>query len=96
MRAANFPLLTAVKFILRVQPDVHHFLGTWEQLAETIPDADLQKQALMSIETKAFHGEGGAIYALLVVAITMKCFALLSPIRPLVIIWITYATAVLL
>lgn len=65
MRTANFPLLTAVKFILRVQPDVHHFLGTWEQLAETIPDADLQKQALMSIETKAFHCEGGAIYALL-------------------------------
>jgi tetraprenyl-beta-curcumene synthase len=65
MKAANFLWLTAVKIILQVQPDVHRYLGAWTQMAETIPDAELRKQALMSIETKTFHCEGGAIYALL-------------------------------
>ena len=65
MRAAIFPWLTAMKIILKVQPDVHRYLGAWKQMAETIPDAELRKQALMSIETKTFHCEGGAIYALL-------------------------------
>ena len=65
MRAANIPVLTAARFILRVHPDVQHYLGAWRQMAETIPDAELRKQALMSLRTKAFHCEGGAIYALL-------------------------------
>ena len=54
-----------MKIIFRVRPDVHRYLGQWKQLAETIPDAELRKQALASIETKTFHCEGGAIYSLL-------------------------------
>src|SRR5450759_5169843 len=65
MRAAHFSWLITVKFIFQVQPDVHRYLDQWKQMAETIPNAELQKQALMSIETKTFHCEGGAIYALL-------------------------------
>jgi tetraprenyl-beta-curcumene synthase len=65
MRADKFPWFTAVKIILQVQPDVHRYLGEWKQMAETIPNPELQKQALLSIETKTFHCEGGAIYALL-------------------------------
>jgi len=65
MRSPIFPWLTAVKIIFKVRPDVHRYLGEWKQMAEAIPDAELRKQALMSIETKTFHCEGGAIYALL-------------------------------
>jgi tetraprenyl-beta-curcumene synthase len=65
MRIFNFPWLKAVKFIFQVQRDVHRYLGAWKQMAETIPDAELRKQALISIKTKTFHCEGGAIYALL-------------------------------
>ena len=53
------------KIILQVRPDVHRLLREWKNRAEEIPDPELRKQALMSIETKAFHCEGGAIYALL-------------------------------
>ena len=53
------------KIILRVLPDVHRYLTEWKRQAEKIPDPELRKQALMSIETKAFHCEGGSIYALL-------------------------------
>ena len=65
MRAAHFSWLITVKFIFQVQPDVHRYLDQWKQMAETIPNAELQRKALMSIETKTFHCEGGAIYALL-------------------------------
>lgn len=40
-------------------------LSTWEASAEQIPNAELRKQALDSIEDKTFHCEGGAIYSLL-------------------------------
>ena len=53
------------KIILQVRPDVHRYLKEWKKRAEEIPDPELRKQALMSIETKDFHCEGGAIYALL-------------------------------
>ena len=41
------------------------YLELWQQEAETIPNSELRKQALLSIESKAFHCEGGAIYGLL-------------------------------
>lgn len=53
------------KIMLQVRPDVQRYLGKWKQHAESIPDPELRRQALMSIETKTFHCEGGAIYALL-------------------------------
>jgi len=64
---SNLPFLWTMttKIILRVRPDVHRHLRDWKKRAEEIPDPELRKQALMSIETKAFHCEGGSIYALL-------------------------------
>ncbi|MCE7791465.1 tetraprenyl-beta-curcumene synthase family protein [Salipaludibacillus sp. CUR1] len=49
----------------QVIPAVHEFLDEWRKRAETIPNSELRTQAIMSIESKAFHCEGGAIYALL-------------------------------
>jgi tetraprenyl-beta-curcumene synthase len=40
-------------------------LRQWQEQARAIPDPELRKQALMSIEQKAFHCEGGSIYGLL-------------------------------
>lgn len=60
----NLPALTTRVF-LKVRPRVRHYLKGWQQLAESIPDQELRRQALMSIQTKTFHCEGGAVYALL-------------------------------
>jgi tetraprenyl-beta-curcumene synthase len=46
-----------------VLPEVRTLLAEWRKTAETIPDPELRKQALASIDTKQFHCEGGAIYA---------------------------------
>ncbi|WP_280769998.1 tetraprenyl-beta-curcumene synthase family protein [Salipaludibacillus daqingensis] len=48
-----------------VLPTVHEYLNGWREKAEAIPDPELRTQALMSIDTKTFHCEGGAIYAIL-------------------------------
>lgn len=50
------------KYIL---PEVRSELTRWTRLAETIPNEELRKQALSSIETKKFHCQGGAVYAAL-------------------------------
>jgi tetraprenyl-beta-curcumene synthase len=49
----------------RVLPRVHLYINEWKERAKQIPDPELRKQALASIETKTFHCEGGAILALL-------------------------------
>lgn len=46
-----------------VLPEVRSCLDSWRKDAEGIPDPELRKQALASIETKQFHCEGGGIYA---------------------------------
>ncbi|ASA20648.1 tetraprenyl-beta-curcumene synthase family protein [Paenibacillus donghaensis] len=46
-----------------VLPEVRSSLNLWRQDAQGIPDPELRKQALASIETKQFHCEGGGIYA---------------------------------
>ncbi|WP_203457033.1 tetraprenyl-beta-curcumene synthase family protein [Paenibacillus tepidiphilus] len=46
-----------------VLPEVRECLGMWRTEAEGIPDPELRRQALASIETKQFHCEGGGIYA---------------------------------
>ncbi|WP_373280686.1 tetraprenyl-beta-curcumene synthase family protein [Paenibacillus pini] len=46
-----------------ILPEVRKELDGWRQAASEIPDAELRKQALASIETKQFHCEGGGIYA---------------------------------
>ncbi len=48
-----------------VLPSVSHHLHKWKERANQIPDFELRKQALMSLETKTFHCEGGSIYGLL-------------------------------
>ncbi|WP_416151566.1 tetraprenyl-beta-curcumene synthase family protein [Salipaludibacillus sp. HK11] len=49
----------------RILPTVHEFLAEWRMKAELIPDPELRRQALLSIDSKTFHCEGGAIYAIL-------------------------------
>ncbi|WP_066327787.1 tetraprenyl-beta-curcumene synthase family protein [Anoxybacteroides amylolyticum] len=56
-----------------VFPIVHRELEFWRKKAEKIPDAELRKQALASMNTKAFHCEGGAILALLAEANREEC-----------------------
>ncbi len=46
-----------------VLPEVRECLHFWRQDANGIPDPELRKQALASIETKEFHCIGGGIYA---------------------------------
>lgn len=48
------------KFIL---PSVKSELNRIRQKASTIPDPELRKQALASIQTKEFHCQGGSVYA---------------------------------
>ena len=55
----------AAKILLRVIPRVHHYLDYWKARAAAIPDPELRKQALASIDTKTFHCEGGSLYSLL-------------------------------
>ena len=53
------------KMILQTQPATHQYLRQWRELAQNIPNPEFRKQALMSISSKAFHCEGGALYGLL-------------------------------
>jgi tetraprenyl-beta-curcumene synthase len=48
-----------------VIPRVHRWLDFWTDRARAIPDDELRRQALTSIETKTFHCEGGGIYSVL-------------------------------
>ena len=49
----------------RILPEVHQEIEYWKGRANAIPNPELRKQALASIETKTFHCQGGAIFALL-------------------------------
>nr|WP_181949544.1 tetraprenyl-beta-curcumene synthase family protein [Thalassobacillus devorans] len=48
-----------------VFPQVHKELNGWISMAQKIPNEELRKQALASIEGKTFHCEGGSIYSML-------------------------------
>ncbi len=61
------------KVYRNVFPIVHRELAYWKQKASAIPDPELRRQALASIETKTFHCEGGAILALLAEANIDAC-----------------------
>jgi len=54
-----------LKIYRDVLPRVRKYLKLWKNEAEKIPNPELRKQALLSMETKAFHCEGGSIYGLL-------------------------------
>lgn len=47
-----------------ILPYVNRELDKWQERAKQIPDPELRKQALASIEHKRFHCEGGGIYTI--------------------------------
>lgn len=49
----------------KILPTVHRELAYWKKRAAAIPNPELRKQALASIDSKAFHCQGGAILGLL-------------------------------
>jgi tetraprenyl-beta-curcumene synthase len=65
MKDIAWPWLMSQRVILRIKPDVQHYLKEWKYRADNIRDEEFRKQALASIESKAFHCECGAVYALL-------------------------------
>ncbi|MEB1807889.1 MAG: tetraprenyl-beta-curcumene synthase family protein [Bacillaceae bacterium] len=65
MKIPNQPWTLMYSIYRNVIPTVHRYLEEWKEKAEAIPNPELRKQALMSIETKTFHCEGGGIYGLL-------------------------------
>ncbi|MDY0393130.1 tetraprenyl-beta-curcumene synthase family protein [Virgibacillus halophilus] len=54
-----------VKTYVRIFPEVSKQLAYWKNRALEIPDGELRNQALASLETKRFHCQGGAVYALI-------------------------------
>jgi tetraprenyl-beta-curcumene synthase len=65
MNIPTHPWMLMLRVYRDVIPTVHRCLHKWKECAKEIPNAELRKQALMSIETKTFHCEGGGIYGLL-------------------------------
>jgi tetraprenyl-beta-curcumene synthase len=61
----SHPLSLMTKVYRDVFPFVHKELSYWKQRAEAIPNQELRNQALASINSKAFHCEGGSILGLL-------------------------------
>jgi len=68
MNTSHVKPLNSVKliyeFISKVFPLVKQELNEWKHKARQVPDARLSQQALESIRMKAFHCQGGSIYAL--------------------------------
>lgn len=65
MSVPSMPISLMSKVYRRVLPLVHKELNSWKERAQKIPDQELRRQALASIEHKTFHCEGGSIMALM-------------------------------
>lgn len=65
MNIPTCPWTLMLRTYRNVLPIVRFYLNQWKERANQIPNSELRKQALISIETKTFHCEGGAIYGLL-------------------------------
>ncbi|WP_054695687.1 tetraprenyl-beta-curcumene synthase family protein [Syntrophomonas palmitatica] len=52
-------------YIFRIIPKVNRLLTQWQAIAAACPDPVLREQALSSLHLKAFHCQGGAVYALM-------------------------------
>jgi tetraprenyl-beta-curcumene synthase len=65
MTLPSHPISLMNQVYRKVMPNVHRELFNWKEAAEAIPNEELRKQALASIENKTFHCEGGSILALL-------------------------------
>lgn len=59
----RYPVPLMWRYYRYILPEVRRSLAGWQDLAGTIPDAELRKQALASLAKKQFHCEGGAVYA---------------------------------
>ena len=57
------PMQLVYRVYRYVLPEVKAQLTIWRNKAEQIPDHELRKQAIASINTKQFHCQGGAVYA---------------------------------
>ncbi len=65
MLIPSMPISLMYRVYRQVLPQVHRELGYWKKRAEEIPNPELRKQALASIEHKTFHCEGGSILSLI-------------------------------
>lgn len=65
MPFSMMPISLMSRVYRKIIPAVHQELKVWKSRAEKIPNPELRKQALASIEHKTFHCEGGAILALM-------------------------------
>lgn len=65
MSFSIMPIHLMARVYHKVFPAVHHELAYWKERANQIPNPELRKQALASIENKTFHCEGGSILALM-------------------------------
>lgn len=65
MQVPSNPGMLMLGIYREVIPRVRKYLELWHKEAEKIPDPELRKQALLSINSKTFHCEGGSIYGLL-------------------------------
>lgn len=61
--APRNPAVLMYRYYRYILPGVRARLAQWRHAAAAIPDLELRKQALASLDTKQFHCEGGAIYA---------------------------------
>ncbi|WP_276352745.1 tetraprenyl-beta-curcumene synthase family protein [Cohnella caldifontis] len=57
------PVALMTRVYKQILPGVRRELDGWRALAEAMPDPELRKQAIDSMETKRFHCQGGAVYA---------------------------------
>jgi tetraprenyl-beta-curcumene synthase len=73
MRVPNNAITLMAKIYNNVIPQVHRELNEWKKRAEQIPNEELRKQALMSIDKKGFHCEGGSILAILALSHQTDC-----------------------
>ncbi|MFC0473978.1 tetraprenyl-beta-curcumene synthase family protein [Robertmurraya beringensis] len=65
MSVPTMPISLMTEVYRKVLPAVHRELRGWKARAEEIPNLELRKQALASIEHKTFHCEGGGILSLM-------------------------------
>lgn len=50
-------------YILRILPQVNKLLKKWEREAKLCSESELRQQVLASLHSKAFHCQGGAVFA---------------------------------
>ncbi|WLR41173.1 tetraprenyl-beta-curcumene synthase family protein [Bacillus carboniphilus] len=73
MRIPQYPLQLMTKVYKDIFPIVHRTLNKWREQAENIPDPELRKQALSSIDEKTFHCEGGSIFSIIASPFQKDC-----------------------